>query len=387
MNQKGFANIILIVVAVLVIGGIGYFALVKKSEPVVIEQSTPTPQIDTNTPIPTGPEPQKKTEEGVQEGGAVKGRLSEISVAKRLIMGSHPKFSYDGTKILFRREGSGDDGLWVVNVDGSGFRKLTSEIPIGEGTYDFGWSYDDGYVFYITVPLGGTDRLNTLKVIDLSTNDVRTLFTAPPNFLIRPARWLGQYQIAFVLEDRSGGGFFPPPPSAIVKLVDVRGESVEPIQNVELYYWRDKEGVLTSSVIALVNTTGEIKDLTPPGAISVPSVGPKAEKIAYRNLQGIVVMDGDGNNARLILSEPGRGGVSLFSPDGKKLLYGKTKDDGHYITESDIYMINLDGSGEKRLTNSGEKLATEPSWSANGKKIVFFYSGAADKQIAILEVE
>lgn len=41
MNKKGFVNIILIVVAVLVIGGVSYFALVKKSGPVT-EQPTPT---------------------------------------------------------------------------------------------------------------------------------------------------------------------------------------------------------------------------------------------------------------------------------------------------------------------------------------------------------
>lgn len=369
MNQKGFSSTLVIILALVIIGGVaGYFAFFQKPESAPI---TTTPPVSDNNGLADNSTLPAQSQLEPRE-------LTEISVAKRLIMGSHPKFSYDGTKILFRRIKTGDDGLWVVNVDGSGFRKLTSEMPMGEGTYDFEWSYDDGYVFYITSPLGGT---NTLKVIDFSTNDVRTLFTAPLNSNIRP-RWLGQHQIAFILED----GLLQPPP-AIVKLVDVRGESVEPIQNVELYYWRDKEGSLDSSVIASVNTTGEIKDLTPPGALSVPSVGPKAKKIAYRNLQGIVVMDGDGNNARLILSDPGGGGVPLFSPDGKKLIYHKSKDDGHKITESDIYIINIDGSGEKRLTNSGEKLATEPSWLADGKRIVFFYRGAADKQIGILELE
>lgn len=39
MNQKGFANIILVVVIVLLLGAVGYFAFVKKSEPVA-QQST-----------------------------------------------------------------------------------------------------------------------------------------------------------------------------------------------------------------------------------------------------------------------------------------------------------------------------------------------------------
>ncbi|MDO8569355.1 MAG: hypothetical protein Q7R89_01035 [bacterium] len=49
-NQKGFANIVLIVVIVMVVvGAVGYFAFVKKSEPIV-QQPTPT---QTNTPAPT----------------------------------------------------------------------------------------------------------------------------------------------------------------------------------------------------------------------------------------------------------------------------------------------------------------------------------------------
>ena len=56
MNQKGFANIILIVVIVILLGAVGYFAFVKKSEPVA-QQPTPTPT-QTNIPTPT-PAPNK----------------------------------------------------------------------------------------------------------------------------------------------------------------------------------------------------------------------------------------------------------------------------------------------------------------------------------------
>lgn len=49
MNQKNFANIILIVVIVTLAGAVGYFAFVKKSEPIT-QQSTPT---TTQATIPT----------------------------------------------------------------------------------------------------------------------------------------------------------------------------------------------------------------------------------------------------------------------------------------------------------------------------------------------
>lgn len=46
MNQKGFANIILAAVIVVLISAVGYFVFVKKSEP-IIQQPTPTSEDET----------------------------------------------------------------------------------------------------------------------------------------------------------------------------------------------------------------------------------------------------------------------------------------------------------------------------------------------------
>ena len=54
-NQKGFVNIILVVVIVVLVGAVGYFAFVKKSEPVA-QQTTPLPA-NTQTPTPQQPSP------------------------------------------------------------------------------------------------------------------------------------------------------------------------------------------------------------------------------------------------------------------------------------------------------------------------------------------
>ncbi|MDP3792162.1 MAG: PsbP-related protein [bacterium] len=59
MNQKGFANIILIVVIVVLVGAVGYFAFVKKSEPIA-QQATPTPT-QTKTPVSPTPTPTSET--------------------------------------------------------------------------------------------------------------------------------------------------------------------------------------------------------------------------------------------------------------------------------------------------------------------------------------
>lgn len=53
MKQKGFANIILVIVIVILVGIVGYFIFIKKSEPIA-QQPTPTP---TQTKSPVSPTP------------------------------------------------------------------------------------------------------------------------------------------------------------------------------------------------------------------------------------------------------------------------------------------------------------------------------------------
>ena len=63
MNQKGFANIILVVMVVILLGTVGYFAFVKKFAPVA-QQPTPTPTQTTNptkTPVSTTPTQKNET--------------------------------------------------------------------------------------------------------------------------------------------------------------------------------------------------------------------------------------------------------------------------------------------------------------------------------------
>jgi hypothetical protein len=52
MNQKGFINVILVVIIIVLAGALGYFTLVKKSPQVTQQTPMPTPTL-TTTPTPT----------------------------------------------------------------------------------------------------------------------------------------------------------------------------------------------------------------------------------------------------------------------------------------------------------------------------------------------
>jgi Tol biopolymer transport system component len=100
-----------------------------------------------------------------------------------------------------------------------------------------------------------------------------------------------------------------------------------------------------------------------------PAWSPDGAWIAYGDDQGgISVMRPDGSASRRV---PGteQGEYPTWSPDGAKLAFMADRG-GTSAANYEIYVINLDGTGRKRLTNSpGED--GWPAWSPDGSRIVF----------------
>ncbi len=62
-----------------------------------------------------------------------------------------------------------------------------------------------------------------------------------------------------------------------------------------------------------------------------------------------------------------------FSYDGSKIVFERLVDDASQHGNYDLYLINTDGSGETRLTNTGYSQGLA-SWSHSGDKIIFTVS-------------
>jgi TolB protein len=91
-----------------------------------------------------------------------------------------------------------------------------------------------------------------------------------------------------------------------------------------------------------------------------PSWSPDGRKIAFGGLR---VVNADGSGLQRLTS----GTLPAWSPDGRRIAFalgGYVRSKGSYL---DIYVINADGSGERKLTSDGGR----PFWSPDGQKIVF----------------
>jgi Tol biopolymer transport system component len=126
----------------------------------------------------------------------------------------------------------------------------------------------------------------------------------------------------------------------------------------------------------VMNTNGSgQRKLTAKPNDRLPVWSPDGRKIVYA--QGwpdnpdLYVMNADGSGLRRLTRDSAWDGGPAWSPDGRKIVFVRTHmpAEGRGPWESDVYAINVDGSGERNLT--GDAVSSGPVWSPDGQKIAF----------------
>jgi len=126
-------------------------------------------------------------------------------------------------------------------------------------------------------------------------------------------------------------------------------------------------------------------NLTPNGAFDgFPALSPDRSRIVFSSDRDddleLYVMNTDGSGVIRLTNSPGADGVSsgAWSPDGSRIVFTSVRDDPH----GDIYVMNADGSGVVRLTND-PAFDSAPAWPPDGSRIAFLRSfGTPDDSIS-----
>ena len=76
----------------------------------------------------------------------------------------------------------------------------------------------------------------------------------------------------------------------------------------------------------------------------------------------IYLINVDGSGLTRLTSNSGLNGSPSWSPDGRQIAFSSNRDGTHKI-----YIMNADGSNQHAIAERG----TQPSWSPDGSKILF----------------
>ena len=117
------------------------------------------------------------------------------------------------------------------------------------------------------------------------------------------------------------------------------------------------------------------------------SVDAQAQIAFASNREGnfeIYVMDTDGKNPRRLTDNPALDWHPSWSPNGKRIVFSSEKGDSGW--DIDIYVIDADGGNLRKLTNN-RLIDNYPSWSPDGEHIAFASERDGNLDIYVMDTD
>jgi TolB protein len=284
-----------------------------------------------------------ETGKGTQVVGVQIGAKSARSVAHRfsdkLVAHFTGEVGIAQTRIAYISDLSGKKEIYLMDYDGEGEIRISSDRSI---VLSPRWSHDAKQVAYTSYRSGNPD----VYLLDILRGQRKTLLSYPgSNF---PPAWSPNGDWVVFSTTRDG--------------------------NAEIY-------TMHPNATGLMRLTfNEANDLS-------PTWSPDGKQVAFTSDRGggpqVYVMSADGGNVRRLTFSGKYNTSPSWSPIGDRIAYA-CRDEQRRLK---ICVTRLDGDETTQITENGDWDDESPSWSPNGREIIFASSRAGKSHLFAISAD
>jgi len=282
--------------------------------------------------------------------------------------------------------------IYVIRADGTGLRRVSNSQPgICAGSPK--WSADGKRVVFHELPVEQTWHAHRPELVATATSQIvsvdvttgeRIEHTSGPGLKLSP-QFVSANDIGYLSKGGANAGLVYTGGSAVVKgkvrspvwspdgskVIYQKVDFAPRPQNMPLYSWDGSYEYRYTDVFPQLSRDGKLV---------------VTEKDADSS---IVIMDPDGSNKQRVFHAAGKGlaFAPSWSPDGQWIAFGFGNFFGdRHKSRAKVMMVRRDGTGAQDLTGDTPHSGF-PSFSADGKQIVYRVWGEEDYGLRILNLE
>lgn len=283
----------------------------------------------------------------------------------------HPRWSPDGTQILFHSNRSGDNQLWIIAVAGGEARKLTAIATEGRNAI---WSRDGKWIAFVSAvwpehsakPFSESDALNKKRKEEAEKNPVKARVFSKL-FFRHWDEWV---------DDKRQHLFVMPAPTGEDQKLEPR--DVTP---------GDRDAYPTSSTFSV----GDDFTFTPDSKHIVFTAVPERDEAWSTNFDLCRVSIDGGKIKCLTAGNQAADNGPVFSPDGSQLTYRAQRRAGFEADRWEVMVMDADGGTPKApprsLTADIDISADGLLWAPDGGSIYFTAEDKGAKPIFAVSVK